>query len=934
MAMTIMNDASAAMTLGELNKNISQLGKQLKKVSSGMKINSAGDDASGYSISEKMRVRIRALDQDERNVQNGAALLRVAEGGVQQQIEIMKTIKEKVLDAANDTNTDIDRATIQKEIDQGYRQLDTIAQETTYNGKRLLVGNAVDDVVETWLVKTTSELVEGSDAMNLVENQYDTLDGMTGPFAAFSKSEIKKASAETAGFSPTIAFEGGTNGTSATYTFTLGSSITSVDDLDGKGFYASGYYVLTKTPDSSHRYGVVSSDNSSASTYSVTEIDISGCGSVEDVMELIDTKISSVTGHTANTLTSTSQISGQSWTAKSGTTTGRAAVAGTGVVGSGEFLGGKNASGVDDDDPDTPPYEPATKATFTMSGVSADTGIALNGYYLKFVSGSGGRSSSATNGVYTVGVDYSGSFSFGSCTVAMNGGSLTFTANTAGTSGNSYRVTDGIPAVSPVTYNYQAAASLAGTSSSSGGSSAAPAYATVDVSGYSDVEDLIGDFTGKAITVGYSGYGNSDYFAQGFPYDSNRSGTSTYTYYNYYEFLDSASGNPIDNMQKINGSTTIDLNTLRTAVAGGKTIGQAFSDLLVGKNSRFAAAKNGDDQTVGIKVRSYSSGTSGNSEKLWLTQNNLRSYSLDYGSWFANNPGVSIPEYLDEKGFRAYCATDDSQWFNFYFTTGDDPDDVRPEADPDAEDIKTMFIDVSGVTDAASLVQAIKTQADEKLLGSDPDYNHHMRLIADTNNGVLTIYDQRLNTDSYLKNVKDASGNLLYHYQEEGAKIADGVQDNVLKDKRNIYVQELVIQHTDHASQNIRLKVPQTTLDHLYGYKKENFQPSDFHVLTKESRDALLGSTKPPVEGYLDKALDYLTGANTLIGAQIMRLGMTENNIVTSRESTQFSESTIRDADMAKEMTGYTKANVLAQAAQSMLAQANQNSSAVLGLLQ
>ena len=61
---------------------------------------------------------------------------------------------------------------------------------------------------------------------------------------------------------------------------------------------------------------------------------------------------------------------------------------------------------------------------------------------------------------------------------------------------------------------------------------------------------------------------------------------------------------------------------------------------------------------------------------------------------------------------------------------------------------------------------------------------------------------------------------------------------------------------------------------------------------------------------------------------------MTENNIVTSREATQISESTIRDADMAKEMTEYTKANVLMQAAQSMLAQANQNSSSVLSLLQ
>ena len=87
MAMTIMNDASAAMTLGELNKNISQLGKQLKKVSSGQRINGAGDAPSEYSISEKMRVRIRALDQDERNVLNGAALLRTAEGAIQLAIE-------------------------------------------------------------------------------------------------------------------------------------------------------------------------------------------------------------------------------------------------------------------------------------------------------------------------------------------------------------------------------------------------------------------------------------------------------------------------------------------------------------------------------------------------------------------------------------------------------------------------------------------------------------------------------------------------------------------------------------------------------------------------------------------------------------------------------------------------------------------------------
>ena len=141
MAMTVLNNTAAMMTLGELNKNITKVGKDLKKISSGQRLTGAGDGASDYAISEKMRVRIRALGQNERNVQTGANLLRVAEGGVQQQLEILKTIKEKVLDANNDSNTDIDRATIQKEINHGFQQMEQIAQETNYNGKRLLAGD-------------------------------------------------------------------------------------------------------------------------------------------------------------------------------------------------------------------------------------------------------------------------------------------------------------------------------------------------------------------------------------------------------------------------------------------------------------------------------------------------------------------------------------------------------------------------------------------------------------------------------------------------------------------------------------------------------------------------------------------------------------------------------------------------------------------------
>ena len=138
--MVVKNNMSATNTLNVLNRNAGELTKSLRKVSSGMRINSAGDDASGYAISERMRVQMRGLDQDNRNAQNGNSMLKVAEGAVQNTIEIISTLKEKVLNAANDTNTDSDRQQIQKEMDQMIDQIDDNAN-VTYNGMYMVDGS-------------------------------------------------------------------------------------------------------------------------------------------------------------------------------------------------------------------------------------------------------------------------------------------------------------------------------------------------------------------------------------------------------------------------------------------------------------------------------------------------------------------------------------------------------------------------------------------------------------------------------------------------------------------------------------------------------------------------------------------------------------------------------------------------------------------------
>ena len=159
MAMVVKNNMSALSTLNTLNKNTKALSKSLQKVSSGMKINSAADDASGYAISARMRVQIRSLDQANSNAQNGGSMMKVAEGAVSSTVEILKTLKEKAVNAANDTNTDADRQTIQKELDQSIDQINDNAN-VTFNGQYLVDGSKNSKTTATCTALTNQSLAE------------------------------------------------------------------------------------------------------------------------------------------------------------------------------------------------------------------------------------------------------------------------------------------------------------------------------------------------------------------------------------------------------------------------------------------------------------------------------------------------------------------------------------------------------------------------------------------------------------------------------------------------------------------------------------------------------------------------------------------------------------------------------------------------------
>jgi len=139
--MRINHNIAALNTHRQLSGNNGAVGKSLEKLSSGLRINRAGDDAAGLAISEKMRGQIRGLDQAQRNAQDGISLIQTAEGALTETHSILQRMRELAVQASNDTNTDADRQELQKEVDQLIKELDRIGNTTEFNTKKLLNGD-------------------------------------------------------------------------------------------------------------------------------------------------------------------------------------------------------------------------------------------------------------------------------------------------------------------------------------------------------------------------------------------------------------------------------------------------------------------------------------------------------------------------------------------------------------------------------------------------------------------------------------------------------------------------------------------------------------------------------------------------------------------------------------------------------------------------
>src|SRR5438445_7349454 len=145
--------------------NAMSYSKSVEKLSSGLRINRAGDDAAGLSISEKLRGQIKGLAQAQRNAQDGISMIQTGEGALSEVHSMLQRMRELAVQASNDTLSGNDRTAINSELQQLQQEVHGISGRTQFNGKTLLTGSLANSVSQTGVLSGTTFGAAGASAV-------------------------------------------------------------------------------------------------------------------------------------------------------------------------------------------------------------------------------------------------------------------------------------------------------------------------------------------------------------------------------------------------------------------------------------------------------------------------------------------------------------------------------------------------------------------------------------------------------------------------------------------------------------------------------------------------------------------------------------------------------------------------------------------------
>ena len=298
MALTINTNVASLNAQRNLGTSQSDLNKSMQRLSSGLRINSAKDDAAGLAISNRMTSQIRGLNQAARNANDGISLAQTAEGALQESTNILQRMRELAVQSANDTNTSSDRASLQAEVSQLQAELDRIAETTSFNGKTLLdgsmngakfqVGANANQVISFSIASAegsdlgTNRIVASGTADGAMQDAVDAAATAPASNNGSATSVVLAGTFNGVGYSETASFSAASTAEEIAssvnaYTDTTGVTATATTkaqldtfSADGASSFELNGSVISATVDSSDLTSVVAAINDKSSVTGVT----------------------------------------------------------------------------------------------------------------------------------------------------------------------------------------------------------------------------------------------------------------------------------------------------------------------------------------------------------------------------------------------------------------------------------------------------------------------------------------------------------------------------------------------------------------------------------------------------------------------------------------------------------------------------------------
>ncbi len=910
MSMVINNNIPALQSYNIVNSTSNALQKSIAKLSSGLRINSAADDAAGLAISEKMRSQVRGLDRAVANTQDGISLIQTAEGALSETHSILQRMRELAVQAANDTLTQQDRSYIQVEMDQLKDEVTRIGNTTQFNKKKLLNGDSAalwssDNLETKAIINGGLRDIDQFGQKKSVEGNYKIRVKADPGQAEVQKSDIMKIKHENVVMNKMVNTPKG------------------VKDVEINTM-APGHYTVKTNTASSSETAITGSYGIGGDLYTNdVSVSVAGAGTGQQITSI---KVSLSDG---TTLWEKTNIAAADLPA--GATTAQI----------GEFLGAGNSTGVPSG------YKDEIIANAKAAGITLT--ISNDGNTWKATSldkevptfsitvGVG----SGTAPVATVGNTKSGPVT------KTASDAFTLTSGTDNTQNASvlFEVT-GID-TNNKTVTLKAAATM--TSQTGKNSSASMDNIVIEEGKTVKLKD-IGDMSVQLDDLSLISTVGSKFV--GF-YQATKKEDSGQTDMNLElegavdsTWADSWSGGPFNGetvKYKVNADGMADSEVhLKNYILNGKTGEVTEGDVTLITDTNFKTTAKSGELVVEEKVMaSFDAAYIGQ-----VARGDVKLRDLDK---FWNSEGT----FMLDDAKTLTISQGDGKTASITLYANDTLDDVATKLNNAiAVDLgQSSYVDdashfatfVSAATHDAEAVNgtfvirsAVPGKQGELTFSGDQAIIDALSLntIQDSKETKFSVDVMDAHTGQMLAQNVKTTGNVLHGVIHENVDVEFSALSGVnakWNDSLNKFTYDSVAKTTTlHLADN-------TTVLQVGANEGEdlamNIGDMRAHALGLDGVNVMSHERAGRAITLIDNAIDKVSTQRANLGAYQNRLEYTASNLTTASENLSAAESRIRDTDMAKEMMEFTKLNIMLQAGNSMLAQANQQPQNVLSLI-